>query len=104
MALKLSSSERASIDLVLDRVATADQFSRTVSSTDGSPMTGSTGAATTSAVQQLLSLLGTLPAMEPSADLVPRTMALIDRTANMQHSSAAESNSVIESLSRHPSN
>ena len=104
MALKLSNGERASIDLVLDRATTADQFSRTVSSTDGSLMTGSTSASSTAAVQQLLSLLGSMPAMEPSDDLVPRTLALIDRTPNIPHASVTESNSIIASLSKHPSN
>ena len=101
MSLKINNGEQASIDLLLDRAMVADQTSMSISSS-----IDSSESSATTAVQQLLGLLSTMPAADPAADLVARTMAFIDRSVTQVHPTASASESasspLLDTLAGHP--
>ena len=67
----------------------ADRSTMPLSSSVASSSASATNTSTTSAVQQLLGLLATMPVEEPSADLVTRTMAFIDQSASTMYPSVS---------------
>jgi hypothetical protein len=74
MKLKLTPEDRTAIDLLLDRTATASS-QNAHGYTTGAPVEN------VEAVRKVLQLLETLPASEPAANLVNRTMARINQAA-----------------------
>lgn len=79
MTRKLSDADRAAIDLVLDRLNTAD--GKSSGDTDYAMTAPIAEEGRLAAVQQIVKLLGAMPAHEPPADLAIRTLQKIARTA-----------------------
>lgn len=73
MAKHLGNEDRQSIDLLLDGAAR--------SQTGGVSLQGVASNSRVSAAQRVLALLDVMPSEEPPADLVERTMRLIDRSS-----------------------
>jgi hypothetical protein len=73
MAKHLGNEDRQTIDLLLDGAAR--------SQTGGISLQGVTSNDRISAAQRLLSLIDAMPSAEPPADLVERTLRLIDRSS-----------------------
>ncbi|MBV8779846.1 MAG: hypothetical protein JO353_00480 [Phycisphaerae bacterium] len=73
--MKLNHDDKVAIDLILNQTQMHTQTRRST------PMPSAPAAVPhVTAVQKLLSLLGSMPAPEPAADLVARTLDLIDRS------------------------
>ena len=73
MVRKLNESDRAAVDLVLDRFASVGREDGVI------PMTGTPVEAHVQSVEQILSVLEQMPAPEPSEDLVSRTLRRIEQ-------------------------
>jgi len=79
MTKRLGESDRRAVDLVLDRTTDADGNGNGGYVTHAQPAT----EPGLQAVQRVLSLLDVMPAEEPAADLIARTMARIDSRAGV---------------------
>ena len=75
MNAKLREEDRRAVDLLLDRGMTAVGKTKPVFAVDGGSQERVVG------VQQVLQLLEAMPAAEPSADLVDRTLKFVEATA-----------------------
>ena len=83
MTRKLNEADRASVDLVFDRILSAATSGSSNGGGDGSVVvvTEPVSDQRLSAVQRILGVLDTMPAPEPPADLATRTLQRIARDA-----------------------
>jgi hypothetical protein len=85
MTRKLNEADRAAVDLMFDRIhATGGRSNGNGHGNGGSgyvPVTGAVAEERLSAVQRILTTLEAMPAPEPSADLVTRTLQRVARSS-----------------------
>jgi hypothetical protein len=86
MTRKLNEADRAAVDMMFDRIATASNGGnghggKGIGGEAYVPMTVAVAEERLSAVQRILSTLDTMPAPEPSPDLAVRTLQRVARAA-----------------------
>ena len=81
MTRKLNEADRAAIDMIFDRITTANGNGNGNGGEGYVSVSGAVEESRLSAVERILSTLDAMPAPEPSADLAVRTLQRVARAA-----------------------